>query len=137
MADGDSGTAVEPFMFDVPDHHLAPLGDGGFALRTGKREPITVRPVSGGWQVDGPPPVQGWMLRRYESAAVRFELRTSGVGEPRGRTMPLAGDRDAAVHYLLLDDGRLFRVVLRGPRDSRFEMLGWETPGAYLVARPE
>jgi len=137
LADGNSGTVVEPFMFDVPDHHLAPLEDGGFALRAGNREPIRVQPVTGGWRVSGPPPVQGWTLRRGETAAVRFELRTSGAGEPRGRSMPLAGDRDAAVHYVLLDDGRLFRVVLRGPRDSRFEMLGWETPGAYLVARPQ
>jgi hypothetical protein len=37
---------------------------------------------------------------------------------------------------LLLSDGRVFRFVLRGPDDARFEVSGWETPGAYLTARP-
>ena len=39
--------------------------------------------------------------------------------------------------YLLLADGRLFRIVGRGPRDARFELLGWQMPGAYMIARPE
>ena len=33
-------------------------------------------------------------------------------------------------------DGRVFRVVLRGPEDARFELLWWETSGAFLTARP-
>jgi hypothetical protein len=52
--------------------------------------------------------------------------------------MPLVGTgSEAGLKYLLLDDGRLFRVVLCGPRDGGFELLGWETPGAYLKARPQ
>jgi len=45
-----------------------------------------------------------------------------------------AGDGPA---WLLLEDGRLFRVCLRGPRRCRFELRGWETSGAYFEATPE
>ena len=41
------------------------------------------------------------------------------------------------LRYLLMDDGRLFRIVFGGPRQGRYELLGWETPGAYLVALPD
>ena len=55
--------------------------------------------------------------------------------------MPLVGGgREAGLKFLLLDDGRLFRIVLRlsgSPPEGGYELLGWETPGAYLRARPE
>jgi hypothetical protein len=57
--------------------------------------------------------------------------------------MPLVGGGcEAGPKFLLLDDGRLFRIVLRlrlrgSPPDGGFELLGWETPGAYLRAWPE
>jgi hypothetical protein len=41
------------------------------------------------------------------------------------------------LRYLLTSDGRLYRIQLCGPRDGRFELSSWETPGAYLTARPE
>ena len=37
---------------------------------------------------------------------------------------------------MLLEDGRLFRLLERGGIDPRFELLSWEVPGPYLVARP-
>jgi len=33
-------------------------------------------------------------------------------------------------------DGRVYRMHLRGPEDPRYELVGWETSGAYLTARP-
>ncbi len=52
--------------------------------------------------------------------------------------MPLVGSgRETGLKFLLLDDGRLFRIVLVGLRSGGLELLGWETPGAYLRARPE
>ena len=64
-------------------------------------------------------------------------LRGAGGAEV-GRTMPVVGGEGrAGLKFLLLDDGRLFRIALRGPRDGGFELLGWETPGAYIIARPE
>jgi len=52
--------------------------------------------------------------------------------------MPLVGvGSEAGLKFLLLDDGRLFRIVLGGSRDGGFELLGWETPGAYVRAQPE
>jgi len=35
----------------------------------------------------------------------------------------------------VMEDGRTYRLLLRGPADPRFELLGWEAPGAYLAAR--
>jgi hypothetical protein len=40
------------------------------------------------------------------------------------------------LYYLLLGDGRLFRIAPRSPRDGGFELQGWETPGPYWIARP-
>jgi len=52
--------------------------------------------------------------------------------------MPLVGSgRETGLKFLLLDDGRLFRIVLVGLRSGGLELLGWETPGAYLRARPD
>ncbi len=31
----------------------------------------------------------------------------------------------------------MWRIVLRGPADARWELTGWETAGAYLIARPD
>lgn len=52
--------------------------------------------------------------------------------------MPLVGTAgEAGLKFLLLDDGRLFRIVMCGPREGGFELQGWETPGAYLRAQPQ
>ncbi len=65
-------------------------------------------------------------------------MRASGAADEIGRTMPLVGAEEiAASRFLLLDSGRLFCIRRRGPRDEGFELLGWETSGAFLTARPE
>jgi hypothetical protein len=37
----------------------------------------------------------------------------------------------------LLEDGRLFRIVFEGLRTPGVALAGWETSGAYVVARPQ
>jgi hypothetical protein len=72
-------------------------------------------------------------LERSSDGAPGFILMQAGT--ERGRTMPLAGAPEAGLRFLLLEDGRLFRILRSGTREGRFELLGWETPGAFLEAR--
>ncbi len=77
-------------------------------------------------------------MRRAATSEGGFVLSAFDGRTEVGRTMPLVGSgRETGLRFLLLDDGRLFRIVLRGSPDGGFELLGWETPGAYLSARPE
>jgi len=118
-------------LVEVQQHALARLAAGGFCLSSGKRSVLTATPADEGWVVSGAGERQEWRLTQEGG----FVLR-GGDDSERGRTMRFPGiGREVGLSYLLLDDGRLFRIVLRGPRDARFELLGWETPGAYLVAR--
>lgn len=111
--------------------------EGGFRLELGATAALSVRPGPAGWQVQGGV-AEGWRLLRQRDGSDGFVLCRNGEDDEAGRTMRHPGSgSEAGLSYLLLDDGRLFRVVLRGPREARFELLGWETPGAYLVARPE
>ena len=52
-----------------------------------------------------------------------------------GRTSRLCGS-GAVPTTVLLEDGRLFRIEVRGLSPARVELSSDETPGAYLVARP-
>ena len=49
--------------------------------------------------------------------------------------MAPSGVAEAGLRFLLLGDGRLFRIVRSGAREGGFALLSWETPGAYLEAR--
>ena len=80
-------------------------------------------------------PGGGWLLERTTAEEAGFVLRDADEGAELGRTMPLVGAVEAGLKFLLLDDGRLFRIVRRGAREGGFELLGWDTPGAYLEAR--
>ena len=62
----------------------------------------------------------------------------TGGGEARdaGRTSHAAGSGHVTDGVsLLLSDGRLFWVLPRGDPEPRFELVGWEVPGAYWSAR--
>jgi hypothetical protein len=77
-------------------------------------------------------------LSRGSPVSGGFVLVSADGRSEAGRTTALAGSgRDADLRYLLTSDGRLYRIQLYGPRDGRFELSSWETPGAYLTARPE
>jgi hypothetical protein len=64
-------------------------------------------------------------------------VRRDGAAEVElGRSTPLEDEvEESAPTYLLLDDGRLFRLLLRGPEDPRYELCCWESTAPYLEAR--
>ncbi len=132
-SEGGSGRA----MVDHSQRLLVRLPSGGFEIRAAGQPTIRVDPSGSGWRIDGVEG-RGWFLRRAATHGDGFVLQAFDGRTEAGRTMPLVGGgREAGVKFLLLDDGRLFRIVLSGPPDGGFELLGWETPGAYLRARPE
>lgn len=110
--------------------------EGGFRLVAHAAEPIEARAEEFGWRLVGPGIAASWRLvRRPESGG--FALVTDGDDDAAAISSSLPGvgaERD--LRYLLMEDGRLFRMTLRGPRDGRWELGGWETSGAYLIARP-
>lgn len=61
---------------------------------------------------------------------------TGADGVERARTSALDPATGPAGTTLLTADGRLFVVRAVGGTSFRFELLGWESPGAYLVAWP-
>jgi hypothetical protein len=123
---------------DDPDRFLARQEGGAFAIRVGGRPSIRADPAGDGWSVSGVEGRRGWTLRRNDACGGGFLLRGPGAGGEAGRTMPLVGAGEmAGPRFLLLEDGRLFRIARRGPRDDGFDLLGWETPGEYFRARPE
>jgi len=114
------------------------LEAGGFRIRTPGGGDIVAEPAGEGWTVRLLGSETGWTLRRSESSQGGFVLLAEDGQTEAGRTTPMEGlGFQANLYYLLLGDGRLFRIALRGPRESGYELLGWETPGAYLVARPD
>jgi hypothetical protein len=122
-----------------PAQHLVRRGDDAFVL---EHEPgggsLRAEPAPGGWDIGGDDLSAGWFLRREESPGGGFSLRTGGADWEVSRTLALESvGQQRELRYLLMGDGRLFRIALRGPKDSRFELLGWETSGAYLTARPQ
>jgi hypothetical protein len=119
-----------------PDRAVARLPDGGFEIRAAGREILRAHPSGGNWRIDGSEGSGDWLLERTTGDARGFVLLASSGRQEIGRTMPLAGAVDAGLRVLLLGDGRLFRIVPRGARHGLFELLGWETPGAYVEARP-
>ncbi|MCP3978566.1 MAG: hypothetical protein GY716_04420 [bacterium] len=109
-------------------------GPGGFVMRADEEAPIEVVPDGPGWRVSGlgdagplelgrPDEGPGFVLRRGSDRVARTSSLVRGATE-------------ANLYYLLLGDGRLFRIALRDARTGGFEIRGWETPGAYLQAVP-
>jgi hypothetical protein len=131
-SEGADGATV-----DHPDRSLARRLSGGFEIDAAGQPTIRVTPSGDGWRIDGGEGLRGWTLRRTTSGAEGFVLIGADGRTEAGRTMPLVGaGREAGLKFLMLDDGRLFRIVLCGPRQGGFELLGWELPGAYLAAQP-
>ena len=121
-----------------PDRLLTRSQRGGFEIEAAGQPTLRGEPDGDGWRIEGGKGQQGWVLQRNTSEARGFVLIRAEDRSEAGRTMaPVGAVRDAGPSFVLLDDGRLFRIVLRGPRESKFELAGWETPGAYLTARPE
>lgn len=119
---------------DAPARALIGLPGGGFQIRTQGEPSIVANLGETGWRVDEPEAWRGWTLSRVGSGFVLARPGGDEAGSVSREPGSSAGDGPA---WLLLDDGRLFRVGFRGPRRCRFELRGWETSGAYFEAIPE
>jgi len=123
-------------VIDHARHVLTPLPRGGFTISAEGAEAIRAVPGPEGWTVDGPEPVSGWRLTRSGTGGRRFRLRGPAGETERGESSSIPGSGGEGERHLVMEDGRVYRILLRGPEDPRYELLGWETPGAYLTARP-
>jgi hypothetical protein len=124
-------------MSEHRERELRRTAAGGFALEVAGTGTIRLQPEPGGWRVAGKGELDGWFLHRGSLSSVGFILMEADGTTEAGRTMSLPGTgRDADLRYLFTSDGRLYRMRLYGPRDGRYELQGWEVPGAYLTARP-
>jgi len=132
LTERSTETADGAVLRDHAERLLTRRPAGGFTLESTSEKTIVVLPEKVGRRVEGPDVVQGCLLIRSVDPP-GFVLRRSEDDSEVGRTQPAV----EAASLVLLEDARVFRIVLRGARDPRFELSGWETPGAYLVARPE
>ncbi len=123
----------ERTVFEHAEQHLVRDSSGGFELRTDGGPTVRARSSGNDWRIEG---IEGWAdatLRRAEDSSGFVLTLEVGVA----RTMPLVGaDWPGSPRFMLLADGCLYRIALRGPADAGFELVGWESPGAYLVASP-
>lgn len=94
--------------------------------------------MAGGWSIRGARELAGCTLRRSRGRRDGFVLVCGEGGDETERASSSglsSGDFAAPLRFLLLGDGRLFRMVLRDARDPRYDLLSWEVPGEYLSAR--
>jgi len=126
-------------------NHAAPVArvacrsDGSVTVDAEREARVELIPGPVGWRVVGLDATEGRAERVVEDGG-GFRLRRASSADDEGaRTVRfpdgLTG-REAQGRHVLLEDGRLFRLVERGGTDPRFELLSWEVPGPYLVARP-
>ena len=124
-------------LVDHGEQRLLREADGGFRLESADGTAISARPAPQGWTVEVSGQAEEWVLCRNLPETRGFLLLSADRSTEVGRTTPLGGVGSRAdLYYLLLRDGRLFRIGSRRAREAGFELSGWETPGAYLVARP-
>lgn len=136
MTDPRAQTGANGSGSDGPPTVLVRPVRGGFHIETRAGETIRLEHHAGRLQIDGPEDVNGWVLRR--SAGDDNGLVLEIDDEEAGRTSSIFGGfREANLYYVLLGDGRLFRIALGEPRGALFELRGWETAGAYLNATPD
>ena len=112
----------------------------GFRLEGDDGWLLAAVPAEGRHVIEGSGLTGCWYLREQPDERGCFVLR-EGAGDDAlelGRTTRgPAGMEEGVGTYVLLGDGRLFRILARGPRDPRFDLMSWETAGAYLSARPD
>jgi len=134
LTQGKNEGAEPRFPIDHGVYRVLSIAEGGFALDG--RKPCRVVATADRWRLEAEDDLDGWWLRR--SGNQGFVLQRGHEAGEVARTMPLVGaGAESGLRFLLLDDGRLFRIVLRGPRDGCYELMGWESPGAYMTAHPE
>jgi len=132
-----SGATVEPFDSAEPEFlRLEPLSDG-FRIGRPRSEDLLVQRDPGGWSVtwSGLPE---WRLERTGQPGSGFLLLAAATEGELGRSTALDPEGFlGGIRYLVVADGRMFRMAPAPPRQTGFELAGWETAGAYMIARPE
>ncbi len=121
-------------------YRLTAAEGGGFRLSSSEGEEWDVRPAPGGWSVSSGPGGPEWKLKWEPGWAGGHVLEGPSPEGPveLGRTSRLTGEAGASADaFLLMGDGRVFRVRTLATRDPRVELTGWEVPGAYLTAGAE
>ena len=119
-----------------PQRRLIGVESGGFRLECANGSTIAVSGADGANRgdeptrtVSGAPAIDGWRMTDGREG-VRVERQD---GREAGHSVRSSVDDDTTgAVAILLDDGRLFRIAVVGPRDARFELRGWETRGAYF-----
>jgi hypothetical protein len=109
---------------------------GGFVIEVDGQEQMRVRSTAEGFSVEHTGGEPDWSLRFVDGGFVLADP----AGRELARSSAVVGSRhQGSPRFLLLDDGRLFRLALGRPRDGSFELSSWEVPGAYLqvLPRPE
>ena len=114
--------------------------DQGFVLEDGTGTRLSATPEDTGFRIEGRGTTRVMLTEVREQGGWGFLVSSSDAdgSVELGRTTH-AGGRDEGISpaWVLLEDGRLFRVVARGVRTGTVELLGDETPGAYVSARPD
>jgi len=124
-------------MVEHEVHSLRRTSAGGLDLATEGGEKLRLQPAPSGLRVEPGSDLEGWLLARGDQPSDGFILLEADGETEAGRTMAQPGaGREPDLRYLLISDGCLYRIKLRGPHDGRYELQGWEAPGAYLTARP-
>jgi hypothetical protein len=124
-------------MFEHAARSFRRTSSGGLALDAEGGATIRLQPSPEGLSVESKGDFEGWLLTRGDQPSDGFILLEADTKSESGRTMaPPGAGREPDLRYLLTSDGCLYRIKLRGPRDGRYELQGWEAPGAYLTARP-
>ena len=114
---------------DTPLRRLVPTSDG-FRLEGPGSEVLIAAGSNVGWRLDRGGPE--WSLRQER----RCRVLRDADGRERARWTGDSDDGSGVTGSILADDGRLFRVVLRGGARAVVELTGWEVEGAYWSARP-
>ena len=129
-----------PVFLADPEFRLIPLAGGEFRLEGHDGLFLGARPEGDARAIEGDRLPGRWYLREQSDERGCYVL-TSGLGDQAqelGRTTRgPEGSREGGITYLLLGDGRLFRIIARGYRDKRLDLVSWETAGPYLSARQE
>jgi hypothetical protein len=109
--------------------------DGSFVMACeGGGEEIVARYGKERWDVRG----LGAPATLTAGECGGFVLEVAEPGGGGGRTdCPVGLGRDAGLRFLLLDDGRLYRIVFRALAAPSVELHGWEVDGAYLTAHAD
>ena len=111
---------------------------GGFQLEGEGGWQLSAVRAPGGFRVQGSA-IEGWLLRKDgpEDGGGFVLLRGSApdASEASRATHLPGSETGSGCSTILAGDGRLFRIVPRVGRVARYDLLGWEGRGAYLLAQ--